>query len=173
MKMCRSISNIIAALGLIAVAVVAAVIGYTIIMNYVSKSFRPSYEISITYVKLVYITSSESIGGVDYTTFKGEIGVSNPDNPTTIRVCIMSSYYTSASVAATTFSSDNYSCPTIYVESGYNVYSFVIRIRNSDLNTIGCTYNRQNCPVTYNFYIVVFDSSGNVVDMKKPTYIVP
>lgn len=168
----RGISNIIAVLGLIAVSVIAVVIGYSIIMNYVSKSFTPSYDISITYAKLVYITESESIDSTAYTTFKGEIGVSNPGNPTTLRVCIMASYMSGATATATLFSG-SYSCPTLSVDSGYNVYSFIIRINNNDLNKIGCSVNRQNCPIIYNFYFVIFDSQGNRVDAKKPVYIVP
>jgi hypothetical protein len=170
----RSISNIIAVLGLLAIASIAVVIGYTIMMNYVSQSFKPTYDLSVSYAKLVYITSSENIYGTTYTTFKGEIGISNPGNPTTITICIVSArlggsvaYYT-----PTTFTG-SYSCPTVNVDSGYNVYSFIIRISNSDLDSIGCTTNRATCPLTYDWHYVVLDSQGRAIAIIKPVYVIP
>lgn len=172
MRRVRSVSNVIAVLGLIAVATIATIIGYSIIMNYLSQSFKPNYRISVTYAKLVFVTASENVDGNIYTTFKGEVGVSNPGNPTTLQICITAAYLSGTAVTPTTFTG-SYSCPTVSVDSGYNVYSFLIRVLNSDLQRIGCGNNPQQCPILNHFNIVVKDGRGNVVDIVKPVYIVP
>jgi len=166
----RSISDIVVVLGLLAIATVAVVIGYGIIMNYLSRSLRPSYQISVTYAKLVFVTDSEDVGGTVYTTFRGEIGIANPGNPTTVQVCIVAATVSGTSVSPTTFTGSD-SCPTINVDSGYNVYGFIIRVKKDDLTKLGC--QPQQCPIASQFHIVVKDSSGKVVDIVKPVYIVP
>jgi len=168
----RSISDVIAVLGLLTVAVIAVVIGYTIIMNYLSQSFKPSYQISVTYAKLIFITASESIGGTVYATYKGEIGISNPGNPTSVQICIVAAKVSGTSVSPTTFVG-SYSCPTISIDSGYNAYSFIIRISLNNLTNIGCSNMPQQCPIVNQFYFVIKDSQGNVVDVVKPVYVVP
>lgn len=172
MRRIKSVSNVIAVLGLIAVATIATIIGYSIIMNYLSRSFKPSYQISVSYAKLVFVTASENVDGNIYTTFKGEVGISNPGNPTTLQVCISAAYVSGTAVTPTTFTG-SYSCPTVSIDSGYNVYSFLIRIQNSDLQRLGCGSNPQQCPIINQFFIVVKDGRGNVIDIVKPVYIVP
>jgi len=172
MKHHRSVSDVIAVLGLIAVASIAVVVGYSIISNYLSQTFKPNYSISVTYVKLTYVTSSENIGGLDYTTLKGEIGVSNPGSPRTIQICIVSSNITSGTLVPVTFS-DQYSCPTVVVDSGYNVYGFLIRISNRNLQSVGCYGRYDLCPIQKQFYVVVKDLSSSNIIIVKPTYLVP
>jgi len=164
----RSVSDVIAVLGLLTVATVAVVIGYGIIMNYVSQLFKPSYQISVTYAKLVFVTESENIDGTIYTTFRGEIGIANPGNPTMVQVCIVAAVMNGTSVSPTTFT---YWCPTIGVDSGYNVYSFIIRVKRDDLIKLGC--RPQQCPIVNQFHIVVRDITRNAVEVVKPVYIVP
>jgi len=168
----RSVSDVIAVLGLLTVATIAVVIGYTIIVNYLSQSFKPSYQISITYAKLVFITGSESISGTVYATYKGEIGISNPGNPTSVQICIVAARVSESSASPTTFS-DSYSCPSISIDSGYNSYSFIIRISSNNLKNIGCSVAPDQCPIVNQFYFVIKDSQGNVVDIVKPVYVVP
>lgn len=170
----KSISNIIAVLGLLAIASIAVIIGYNIIVGYVSSSLKPRYDISISHAKLVYITDNEIIDGTPYTTFKLEIGVSNPGNPTVLGVCIVSAAPsgTSHEYTPTTFTG-KLSCPEIQVDTGYNVYSVIVRIRNSELDKVGCWYEKKTCPIRYDWHVIVFDSEGTPVAIVKPVYIIP
>lgn len=122
----RSISNIIAVLGLIGIAVVATVIGYNITMNHLPQSLKPNPSISMSCAKLVFITSNEQYGGTTYVTFKGEMGISNTGRDTMITVCIMS-YYTSGTTYSVTVikGNDPNSCPLVLISTGYNAYGFI------------------------------------------------
>ena len=171
MSRIRGISDIVAVLGLVAIAAILVVIGYYILSNYLTQAFSPSYDLTVTYAKLVFITDNEYVAGTTYTSFKAEVGIANPGRPQQIRVCIVSAVPTATGYAATTFTGA-YECPTVIAEPGYNVYGFIIRVSNNALASIGCT-NYANCPIIRNWYIAVFDAQGNPVSIVKPVYIIP
>lgn len=164
----RGLSNILAVLGLLAIAVVATVIGYVIISSYMAHTLKPSYDVSITYAKLIFVTDSENIQGKTYSTYVAEIGVSNPGPPQTLQVCIVSAKPSGTSYVPYTFAD---SCPTINVDSGYNVYSFIIRISNDDLEKVGCG-SGQTCPISNSWQFAIY-KNGIPVSIIKPVYVIP
>jgi hypothetical protein len=173
----RSLSELIAVLGLLGITLVAVAIGYTIITNYTSRSLNPSYDVSVTYGKLVLITTDEVVGGIDYATFRGEIGVSNPSGqPRSMTICIVSAKPSASGYTTYKFTS-YFSCATITADTGYNVYSFLIRISYPDLNAVGCSTNLeiniQNCPLSNEWRFTIDDANGRTVAIVKPTYIIP
>ena len=168
----RGVSNIIVALGLVAVATVAVVVGFTVISQYLSQALRPRYDLSISYAKLVFITDSENVGGTSHTTFKGEVGVANPSASLQLRVCILSAKPLQGGGFEQVVIQE--SCVPVSADPGYNVYSFIIRVPNSVLEQIGCSQiNRRACPYMREWFFVVYDSAGNPIAIAKPTYVVP
>jgi len=169
----RGISNIIAALGLIAVAMVAVVVGFTIISQYLSQALKPRYDLSISYAKLVFITANENAGGATYATFKGEIGVANPSASAQLRVCILTAKPTQSGEFESTVIQE--SCVSLTADSGYNVYSFIIRVPDTALEEIGCdeTTAKMMCPHTRGWHFIIYDSGNTPIATVKPVYIIP
>lgn len=165
----RSISNIIAVLGLMAIASITVVIGYTIMSGYMAQSIKPNYDITISYAKMVLITENEMRDGDVYSTFKVEVGVSNPGSPTTLRICVVSASQTNDGYTTTRFPI----CPEVYVEPGYNVYSLIVRIPNSNISNTGCGARPSNCPVIMDWRILVEDQDGTPIAIVKPVYVIP
>ncbi|MEM1693970.1 MAG: hypothetical protein QXH21_09010 [Ignisphaera sp.] len=176
----KSISNLVTVLGLIAVAVVAVAVGYTVITQYVSQMLKPSPELSVPYAKLVFITDSEVMGLTTYVTFKGEVGISNPGTPVTGYVCVVSMVTVTSSNTQTlnTTELSNY-CSTIFtIGSGYNTYSFILRIPRTVLDSLGCQGTYSACPVNRMWHFSVYAKNPRTETMERvsivrPIYMVP
>ncbi|MEM4787702.1 MAG: hypothetical protein QXV28_06980 [Ignisphaera sp.] len=173
----RCISNLITTLGLILIAITAVSIGYTVIMHYTSRMFKLSPELSVSYAKLVFITDSEVVGLTTYVTFKGEIGIGNPGTPVMGYVCIVSMNTTSTR-APTAVELSNYCSTSFTISSGYNTYSFVLRIPRNVLDSLGCRRPYSSCPVNNMWYFSVYAQNLSTrtmerVSIVRPIYIVP
>lgn len=167
--MLRSSSNVITALGLIAVAVVATVVGSLIITRYVATSVKPKYDVTITYAKLVLIAENEVVDNTVYTTYKFEIGVANPGQQKTLQVCIVSAKPSSTTFVPTVLGS----CPSITVEPGYKVYSFLLRVNEEFMNGVMCYGSlKTTCPILREWFITVYDGTTPIASV-KPQYVVP
>jgi hypothetical protein len=62
-------------------------------------------------------------------------------------------------------------CTTLTVDSGHNVYSYLVRVSRNDLNSIGCV-NGVTCPDTHEWRVVLV-KDNEIIDSVKPLYIVP
>lgn len=171
--MARLISEAVTVLGLVSLAVVAAAIGFSIASQYVLRSVNVAPEISVSHARLTYITDSESIGLVQHVTFRGEIGIVNPGQPTLANVCVIAMNLTYA--GGTTRLVDvvlSNSCTNMYIKSGYDVYGFIIRIPRQVLNSIGCTASYVSCPHLRDWYLALYINNERVA-VVKPVYTVP
>lgn len=183
MARARCISNLVTALGLIVIAVAAVAIGYTVITHYVSQMLKPSPELSVSYAKLVFITDNEVVGSTTYVTFKGEVGIGNPGTPVTGYVCIVSmatatTTTTTTTQSPTTVELSDYCSTTFTISSGYNTYSFVLRIPKTVLDSLGCRGAYSSCPVNRMWYFSVYAQNPRVgtmerVSIVRPVYMVP
>lgn len=167
----RTISNIIAVLGLLTITSIAVIIGYTIITNYVFRTLKPTYEISVAYVKLVFITDNEIINGETYSAFKVEVGISNPGKPTSLKICVISAHQAGSEYEPVMFTGFS-ACPTIVADPGYNVYSAVIRISNDELSEVGCGTDIVSCPIKLSWHIAIL-KNNKPISIEKPVYVVP
>lgn len=176
----RCVANIVTTLGLIVVSIVAVSIGYTLISQYVSQTFRPSPEISVTYAKLIYITDSENVAGTTYVTFKGEIGVGNPGPAVDGHVCIVSmiSVIAGTTTSLSTSELSQHCSQSFTMRSGYATYSFIVRVPRSVMDSLGCRGAYSSCPLNRDWHFVVYARNIRIGSMEraaliKPIYIIP
>lgn len=173
----KGLSNIVAVLGLIVVAVISVSIGYTLMTQYLSRSLKPSPELDITYAKLIFITDSENVAGTLYVTFKGEIGLANPGPQTTIKVCVVSLSRGTGTLTLIASELLNYCSQSIVVPPGYTTYSFILRVPRSVMSSLGCT-SYAICPraLDWHFSIYALNPSTNFMErvaVVKPVYVIP
>lgn len=174
----RGLSNIVAVLGLIVISVAAVSIGYTLVTQYVSQSFKPSAEIAVSYAKLVFITDSENVGGTLYVTFKGEIGIGNSGPETSGTVCVVTISPTTGTLSPTATELTNHCSQTLAIASGYRTYSFILRVPRSVLDQLGCTGGYSACPMSRDWHFAIYVRNPRTSSMEraavvKPVYMIP
>lgn len=171
--MARFVSEAVTVLGLVSLAVVAAVIGFSVASHYVLRSVGVAPEISVSYARLTYITDNEFVNTVQCVTFRGEMGIANPGQPTSATVCVISMNLTRT--GGTTKPVDvvlSSSCTTINIRSGYGVYSFIIRVPRYVMESIGCRASYASCPYLRDWYLALYVGNERVA-VVKPVYTVP
>lgn len=171
--MTRFVSEAVTVMGLVSLAVVAAVIGFSVVLQYVLKSVGVAPEISVSYARLTYITDSEFVNTVQSVTFRGEMGITNPGQQTPAMVCVVSMNLTRT--GGTTRPVDvvlSSSCTIINIRSGYGVYGFIIRVPRHVMDSIGCRASYASCPYLRDWYLALYVGSERVA-VVKPVYTVP
>ncbi|MEM1672825.1 MAG: hypothetical protein QXL19_05795 [Ignisphaera sp.] len=182
MNRIKCISNLVVVLGLIMITIVSTIIGFTIVTQYVSQTVKQSPEISASYGKLVFITDTELVDSVIYVTFRGEVGIINPNIPVRGYICIISMNVsrnpTTGLQELEPIELSEYCSTTFTIRSGYNVYSFILRIPRDVLNSLGCQGVYSSCPISrvWYFSIYVQNPRTNIMERAliiKPIYFVP
>jgi len=163
----RSVSQVVAALILVAVAVAVSVAGFFIISSMAQRVSDPSYQVSVSYSKLTFITDSEYVSGTRYVTYRLELGTISTAPSRSLRVVI--TYISSTG-------------DTKYIDTGVNVpvpygsssTSAVVRVRYQDIQNMGCTdyYSVRMCPSLRGWVIALCDQN-TCYATSKPVYIAP
>lgn len=153
-------SQIVAALGLLAIASVLAIAVLNIVLQKATEFVPATGNAELSYAKLTPITFNEVINDVAYATFRLEFGVSS-DTDMTVSICLVSG---SSQGEVELVCQDN-----IQVRAGYHVYSVIMRIDKTTLGTI-CPPDLSQCPLTNN-WVVVMESDGRTISSVIPLYI--
>lgn len=173
----RSTSQLVASILLIAISIVAFLIAMNTIIRYATRYASPAPIVRLASARLIFITDSENVSNVLHVTYRLDVAISYTGSGDRVRICIQAVNHSSATqlvIQVVVLPQ----CVDFNVTEGQRVYSSLLRIPRTTLDSIGCSSNYIACPKRTEWYVVLYVYNHDTgawerLESVKPIYVVP